>query len=277
MLSPSYPYILSHLQAGYPPCCGGSINPPFRSLTSPFYVYLFQPFIFIELYDWVILTGWTAIWLMLAAIAFFLLQTPRTKKAWWQYLALLLVGAVGIWSLVVAYNGYQRWLYLNLRLPAHGGPVIFMLLSQAELATIQSYQWQFAPAASALVFLLGCATWKLQRAFTRKLDLAPGKYYGRLLMSIVLSIIGLCGLTVGIFLSNIFYSPLTFTLLEYPFPHNVPTLFILISLFTVCPGGPLILLLLSLAAFMERRSLVKRPVSRERRLPAMEKRVSQRT
>lgn len=274
MLLPSYPYILSHLQSGSPPCCGGITTPP--PITSPFYDFLLQPGFFTALYDWVILTGWMAIYLFLAALAFLL--TPRRRKRWWQYLALLPVGALSIWTFVIAYNDYQSWLYLNSRLPEHGGPFIFMLLSQMELATIQSYQWQFALAASVLVFLLGCAAWRLQRAFTRKLDLAPGKYYGRLVMSIVLSVIGLCGLSVGIFLISIFYSSLAYALQEeYPALSNESILLTLIGLYIVCLGGPLILLFLSLAGLVERRKLVKRTASRERSLPAMEQRVSQRT
>ncbi len=179
-------------------------------MTLPFYLYLFQPIVFVELYNWIILMGWTAIWLLLTAIAFFWLQTPGTRRTWWQYLALLLMGVVSVWSFVVAYNSYQRLLYLYSLLPAHGGPVIFMVLRQQSLAAIQSSQWQFALAISLLVLLIIGAAWRLQRAFIRKLDLAPGKYYGRRAISIFLAAIGICGLAIGIFLITKLYPPLIY-------------------------------------------------------------------
>lgn len=246
-------------------------------MTLPFYVYLFQNFIFPELYNWVILTGWTAIWLILTATAFFLLQTPHTRKAWWQYLALLVVGAVGVWTFVVAYNGYQRLLYLYSLLPLHGVYLALKLYRTPYQAAIQSCQWQFALAASVLVLLIVGAGWRLWRAFTRKLDLAPGKYYGRLRISLALAAIGLCGLAVGIFLITHLYWHLIYDPQMDPFLFNEPTILELIGLFIVCLGGPLTLLLLSLASFVERRSLVRRSATRERRLPAMEQRASQKT
>ena len=243
-------------------------------MTSPFYIYLFEPLVLIELYNWAVLTGWAAIWLVLAAIAFFLPQTPHTRKAWWQYLALLLAGAIGIWSFVVAYSGYQRWLYLLSQLPQHGVGFALRFYRIPYQAAIQTCQWQFALAASMLVLLIVGAGWRLQRAFTRKLDLAPGKYYGRLVMSLIPIGIGLCGLAVGIVLIRQLYWPLINDPQMAPFLFNEPTLLELIGLFIVCLGGPLILLLLGLATFVERRSLVRRSASREMRLPFMQVRSS---
>ncbi len=246
-------------------------------MTLPSYVYLFQSFILEELYDWVILTGWTAIWLLLATLAFFLLQTPYDRKVWWQNLALLLVGAVGIWTFVVACNGYQRLLYLYSRLPAHGIELGLKVLKIPYQAAIQTCQWQFALAASVLVLLIVGAAWRVRRAFRIKLDLAPGKYTGRLVMSLFLAAIGLCGLAGGIFLIIKLYLPLINAPQWDPFLFQEPTTLELIGLFTVCLGGPLILLLLGLAGYVERHKLMSRSASRERRLPAMEARSMKRT
>lgn len=250
---------------------------PYTVITLPFYVYLFQPNILEELYNWVILTGWTAIWLLLAALAFFLLQTPYDRKVWRQNLALLLVGAVGIWTFVVAYNGYQRLLYLYSRLPQHGVGFAVKLYRIPYQAAIHTCQWQFALAASVLVLLIVGTAWRLRQAFSRKLDLAPGKYTGRFVMSLAFAAIGLGGLAVGVFLITLLYLPLIYNPQALPYQVNEPTTLELIGLFTVCLGGPLILLLLSLASFVERHKLLSRSAFRERRLSAMQARSPRRT
>lgn len=106
-------------------------------MSLPFYVYLFQFLILPELYDWSMLTGWSATLLILSVIAFFSLRISA-RSAWWQYLALLFIGGLGLWSFMVAYNEYQQWLYLNSLLPLHGVFVAMKLIRTPYLAAIQT-------------------------------------------------------------------------------------------------------------------------------------------
>lgn len=121
-----------------------------------------------ELYDWIILTAWAAVLLLLAVLAFFLLGTSRERRAWWQYLALLLIGGLAIWSLAVAYNSYQQWLHFNALMPPHGVYAALKLIGNSYLTAIQVCQYQFALTASILILLLVVVGWQLLRAFTKK-------------------------------------------------------------------------------------------------------------
>ena len=220
-----------------------------------FLVFLFQPTILPELYDWIILTCWAAVLLLLAVLAFFLLGTSRTRRAWWQYLALLLLVGIGLWSLVVAYNSYQQWLHFNALLPMHGVYAALLDIRTSYLAVIQICQFQFALLTSILVLLLGVAGWQLLRACTKKAahTRLEDNRHGHLWMSGALLLIGLCCLALGVFLITKLYYPLIYTPQELQFEE--PTTLELIGLFTVSLGGPLILLLLGVTGIVRHNFL----------------------
>lgn len=208
----------------------------------PFYPFLFQNHILPELCDWIIFTGWAAVLLLLTVLAFFLPGISRAKSAWWQYLALLLIAGLGVWSIVVAYTGYQQWLHFHTLLRPHGLYAGFYFVRTPYLAVLRACQFQFALLASILIVLLGVAGWQLLRILINKVDRerAVDNHHGYLWMSSVLFVIGFCCLAVGVFLIsklNVpFYAPQ-----DYQFERL--TALELIGLFTVSLGGPLILLL----------------------------------
>ncbi len=226
-------------------------------MSLPFYTYLFQFLILPELYIWSILSGWTAILLILSVIAFFFLRTRHAKKAWWQYIVLLLIGSLGVWSLIVAYNGYQQWLNFNAMLPEHGVFLGLKLIRTSYLAAIQRCQLQFALTASVLVLLIGVAGWRFLRVFAGKIDQARQASNGhiRLLTCFTLFVIGFYCLVLGVLLITKLYLPLIYAPQTLPFQFDEPTTLELIGLFTVSLGGPLTLLLLSVTGYMERRYL----------------------
>ena len=162
------PSLLFLFQLMKPPPPPPPIAP--TSAPAPPPLLLFWSGYFPELANWIILTGWAAILLLLAVLAFFLLRTSRRKSAWWQYLVLLPIGGVGLWSIVVIYNGYQQWTDFYEQLPAHGrGFVAELLKTQRQyLAATQTCENQFALLAGILVVLLGIAIWQLLRACNSK-------------------------------------------------------------------------------------------------------------
>jgi hypothetical protein len=229
-------------------------------MSLPFYSYLFQFLILPELYIWSILTGWTAMLLILSIIAFFFLRTRHAKKEWWHYIALLLIGGPGIWSFIVAYNGYQHWLNFNALLPLHGVFLGLKLIRTPYLAAIQTCQLQFVLTASVLVLLIGAASWQFLCVFTKKVDQArqASNCHTYLLTCFTLFVIGFCCLVLGVLLIMKLYLPLIYAQQSLPFQFDEPTTLELIGLFTVSLGGPLILLLLSVTSYVEARVLSRR-------------------
>ena len=221
----------------------------------PFFVYVFQFPILSELYDWVMLTGWAAVLLILSVIAFFFVGTFFVRNAWWQYVVLLLMGGLGIWSLVVAYNSYQQWLSLNGRLPEHGVFVGLKVIRTQYLAAIQTCQFQFVLTTSVLIVLIGVAFWQLLRSFLKRPTLKHlvSNRRVRLWVSSIFIVIGLCCLIVGVLLITKLYLPLIYAPQINPFQFNEPTVLELIGLFIVSLGGPLILLLVSATGFADIR------------------------
>ncbi|HVB20502.1 MAG TPA: hypothetical protein VNG51_00970 [Ktedonobacteraceae bacterium] len=229
-------------------------------MSLPFYSYLFQFLTLPELYIWSILTGWTAILLILSAIAFFFLRIPHARNAWWRYLVLLLIGGIGLWSFMVAYNGYQQWLNFNAQLPLHGVFLGLKLIRTPYLAAIQTCQLQFALTAGVLVLLIGVAGWQFLCVFTKKTSQArqADNRHVHLLTSYTLFVTGLCCLTLGVLLITKLYLSLIYAPQMLPFPFDEPTTLELIGLYIVSLGGPLILLLLSVTSYVEERSLSRR-------------------
>lgn len=210
-----------------------------------------------ELYDWIILTGWAAILLLLAVFAFFLMGISSARRAWLQYLVLLFIGGLGLWSLMVAYNSYQQWLHFNALMPPHGIYAAVKLIRIPYLTAIQVCQYQFALTASMLILLLVVVGWQLLHAFTKKATHAQlwNNRYGYLWISGLLLLIGLCCLACGVFL----ITKLSYPLIHIPqdFQFEEPTTLELIGLFVVTLGGPLILLLQGVIGIV-RRSIVPR-------------------
>jgi hypothetical protein len=210
-----------------------------------------------ELYDWVILTSWAAVLLLLAVFAFFLLVILRTGRIWWQYLALLLLAGLGFWSLVVAYNGYQQWLHFNALLPAHGVYLAIKLIRNSYLTAIQVCQYQFALTASILVLLLGVAGWQLLHTCTKQAVQIhmENNRHRYLWMSGLLLLMSLCCFACGVFL----ITKLSYPLIHVPqdFQFEEPTTLESIGLYAVSLGGPLILLLLGITGIV-RQSITPR-------------------
>ena len=229
-------------------------------MSLPFYSYLFQFLTLPELYIWSILTGWTAILLILSVIAFFFLRTPHAKNVWWQYPALVLVGGLGLWSFMVAYNGYQQWLNFNILLPLHGVFLGLKLIRTPYLAAIQRCQLQFALTLGVLVLLIGAAGWQFLCVFTKKIGQARqmGNRSVHLLKCFILFVTGLFCLALGVLLITKLYLPLIYAPQMLPFQFDEPTTLELIGLYMVSLGGPLILLLLSVTSYVEQRLLSRR-------------------
>jgi len=215
----------------------------------PFLPFLFQPVVFQGLSNWIILTGWAAVLLLLTVLTFFLLETSRGRDTWWQYLALLFIAGLGVWSMVVVYNSYQQMLHFYAQLPLHGFNSAFIHMRTAYLAALRACQFQFALLASILVILLGVAGCQLLRTLTKKVAQArlEDNHHGYLWMSGVVLLIGLCCLAFGVFLITKldvpFYAPQDFQFEDL-------TTLELIGLFTVSLGGPLILLLLGVTTIV---------------------------
>ncbi len=211
----------------------------------PFLSFLFQPVVFQELSNWIILTGWAAVLLLLTVLAFFFLGAARARSAWWQYLALLLIAGLGVWSIIVVYNSYQQMLHFYAHLPLHSFNLVSLHLKTPYLAALRACQFQFALLASILVLLLGVAVWQLLRTITKKADQGrlADNHHGYLWMSGAFLLIGLCCLAFSVLLitqfNTTFYAP-------QDFQFEGLTTLELIGLFTVSLGGPLILLLLGI-------------------------------
>lgn len=239
-------FLLQLMKPPPPPVYTFPPNPP-----PPFQFLFFDGAgLFSLLSYWIIITSWATILLLLAVLAFFLLGTSRRKSAWWQYLALLLVGGIGLYSIVVVYNGYQQWSYSYTLLPAHGGPVIFQMLQTRPvyLAAIQSCQNQFALLTGILVVLLVIAIWQLLRACNSKNTQTRMKdnRHSSLWTSYILLVISFCCLAFSASLMvkyDIYYVSVSFLYTE------LSTLEF-IGLFIVSLGGPLILILLSIASMV---------------------------
>ena len=230
-----------------------------KDQTMSFLAFLFQPNLILpDLYDWIILAGWAAVLLLFAVLAFFFLGFSRARHIWWQYFALLLIGGLGVWSIVVAYNTYQQWLHFNAQLPLHGHGINLAVsrLRIPYLAAIQTCQIYFTLTASILVLLLGVAGWQLLRAYIKKAahTRLEANRHEHLWLNGLLLLIGICCLAVGVFLITKLDAPVY---APQDFQFEEPTMLELIGLFTVSLGGPLILLLLGITS-MVRQSIVPR-------------------
>lgn len=238
--------LLFLLQLVKPPPPPVQTMPPYPP--PPFQFLFFDISPFWQLSHWVIITGWAAVLLLLAVLAFFLLGTSRRKNAWWQYLALLLVGGIGLYSIVVVYNGYQQWSYSNTLIPANSDPTRFLYFQArpAYLAAIQSCQNQFALLTGILVVLLVIAIWQLLRACNSK-DMQTRMKDNRhrsLWTSYILLVISFCCLAFNASLMVKYYNvPVSFLYEELSAAE-------FIGLFIVSLGGPLILILLSIASMV---------------------------
>ncbi len=155
----------------------------------------------------------------------------------------------------MAYNSYQQWLKLNALLPMHGVLVGLKRVRTPYFAAIQTCQFQFALTAIILVVLLCVAIWQLQRAFAGKTLLRRGGSRLRLQLCIdsLFLVIALGCFATGIFLIMQLYLPLIYASQTIPFQFDEPTGLELVGLYTVSLGGPLILLLLSFAGYVEMR------------------------
>lgn len=222
-----------------------------------------QDIFFPELYNWIILTAWAAVLLILGAVAFSLLGISRTRNMWWQYFALVLIGGLGFWSLVIAYNSYHEWLQLKASLqavlPQHGVTNAYLThaFGQTYYAAIQTSQLQFALITSALVILLCIAGWQFRRTFTKKAAQTQlmGKYQWGYWKSLFIFTTGLICLLLSIFLIIVFFQPLIRAPQMIPFQFDEPIALELVGFLTVSLGGPLILLLLSAASYRKRRTV----------------------
>lgn len=217
---------------------------------------LFQHVILAELYAWVVLTGWSALLLIFAVISFFLLGISHTRKAWWQYTGLLLMGALGLWSLSVAYNGYQHWLSFNAQLPAHGLNTAFNRMRTPYLIAIQNCQFQFVLVMSLLMLLLCLAGWQIRGALFRRNtpDRLAGSQHIRVWANSIVFLIGLCCLGLSVFLLTKLFLPLVYAPQDFQFVE--PTVLELIGLFVALLAGPFILLLVSTSNYVNRRIIV---------------------
>lgn len=222
----------------------------------PFSLFLLLNSPFQELGHWIILTGWASVGLLLAVSAFFLLGISRIRRTWWQYFALLCIGGFGIWSLAVDYNSYQQLVHFYAQLPLHGFNSAFLYMRTPYLATLQTCQIYFTLTTGILVLLLGVAGWQLLRTSTKKAAHArlEDNRHRHLWISGFLLLIGICCLTLGVFLitklDGPFYAP-------QDFQFENPTTLELIGLFTVSLGGPLILLLQGITGIV-RQAIVPR-------------------
>lgn len=200
-----------------------------------------------ELFDWAALTGWTAIMLLLC-ILFFAVFTPlHARKTWWQYLILLLMGGLAVWSIIIAYNSYQAWLNFNAGLPIHGVSAAFNQIRKAYLAAIQTCQFQFILTVSTLVLVLLAAIWQSGYVFARRRRTSDR--HRPLWVSIVLFALGLCSLALGVCLILQLYIPLIYAPQDFSFVE--PTNLELVGLFVATLSGPLILWLFGVSSLLE--------------------------
>jgi len=110
-------------------------------------------FIFPELHFWALATAWCAAILIIGVITCLIVSNVRHSIKGWQTVALLLILAVGSWSLMAALNGYQQWLDIVHHAPAHGLGFYERIINQSYTVDVQGCQTQFALTALLLLWI----------------------------------------------------------------------------------------------------------------------------
>ncbi|HLG61876.1 MAG TPA: hypothetical protein VKY19_08080 [Ktedonosporobacter sp.] len=121
-------------------------------------------FIFPELRFWALATAWCAAILIFGVIGCLIMSNVRHSVKGWQTVALLLILAVGGWSLMVAFNGYQQWLDIVHHAPAHGLGFYARIINQSYIVDVQRCQIQFAFTALPLLWI----GWHLLNLFKQR-------------------------------------------------------------------------------------------------------------
>lgn len=121
----------------------------------------FSNIIFPELHNWAFVTGCCAILLIVSAVFFLIIKRVYHRKLHWQAVMFLLSIGIGIWSLIIALDGYQQWLDIVHHAPAHGLIAYARAINENYIADVSRCQIQFAVTAILLVAMLFMLGWEI--------------------------------------------------------------------------------------------------------------------
>jgi hypothetical protein len=110
--------------------------------------------IFPELHNWALVTGWCAALLIVSAVFFLIAKQIYHEKLHWQLAVFLLIIGIGVWSLIIAIDGYQQWLDIVHHAPVHGLIAYAHAINETYLADVFRCQIQFAVTVVLLVATL---------------------------------------------------------------------------------------------------------------------------
>jgi hypothetical protein len=121
----------------------------------------FSNSIFPELHNWALVTGWCAALLIVSTVFFLIVKRVYHRNLQWQVVIFLIIIGIGIWSLIIALDGYQQWLDIVHHAPAHGLIAYARAINENYVADVFRCQIQFAATAILLVAMLFMLGWEI--------------------------------------------------------------------------------------------------------------------
>jgi hypothetical protein len=118
--------------------------------------------IFPELHNWALATGCSAAPLIVSIVFLLIVKRVYHRNLHWQKgaISLLMIG-IGIWSFIIALNGYQQWLDIVHHAPVHGLIAYAHAINANYIAGVLRSQIQFAVVVVLLVAMLCMLCWEI--------------------------------------------------------------------------------------------------------------------